>query len=533
MTTSRVLSFFLLVSIFIQFNRAATAQSFVIQFRAANIRDGSPLTLDSIRVRNLSRGKDTTLIGVTSLVISVATSLGEMEPAPEEFTLSNNFSNPFSNETRVRLSVGESDELELNLHDLFGRRIITWRERVERGAHEFQIDGSGLLPGAYLLSAHSERMIRMIRMVKSGAVSARAASLIYLGRGGTATGAAHSAGKSISSVAEDYRFIGYLGGFAPDTISTSLSAGGEYTFSIHADRLPLLATVAAGNITAGTAGSGGRVTSDGGFPVTSRGVCWNPLRVPTIADDKTEDGAGAGDFTSLLSGLSPRTMYFVRAYAVNGAGVGYGPALAFVTAQDGSGTFADIDGNVYQTLVLGTQTWMAENLNVTRARTGDTIPNVPDAAGWRARKTAAWCHYDNDPAKSLLYGRLYNYFAAADSPDIAPAGWHVPSDDEWQILVEYLGGDAVAGGRMKEPGTAHWLAPNTGATNESGFTGLGAGRRDLDGFFIERGAATRFWSTTANHSTNSWIRALSAGNAAALFDNENKRSGLSIRCVKD
>lgn len=160
----------------------------------------------------------------------------------------------------------------------------------------------------------------------------------------------------------------------------------------------------------------------------------------------------------------------------------------------------DIDGNVYQIVTIGTQVWMAENLKVTHYRNGDVIPNVTDGPTWAGLTTGAYCEYDNNVASVATYGRLYNWYAAVDTRNIAPDGWHVPSDEEWKQLETYLGmsqaeADAIGlrgsdeGGMLKETGTSHWDSPNTGATNESGFTALPGGHRRYGGFTLR-------WVTT-------------------------------------
>jgi uncharacterized protein (TIGR02145 family) len=135
----------------------------------------------------------------------------------------------------------------------------------------------------------------------------------------------------------------------------------------------------------------------------------------------------------------------------------------------------DIDGNEYHTVIIGGQEWMVENLRVTPYRNGDPIPNVSDTTSWRALTTGAYCSYDNDPSCSAMYGNLYNWYAVNDFRQIAPEGWHVPTYEEWIVLETHLGGDTIAGGKLKESGTEHWRAPNVGGTNESGFSALPGG----------------------------------------------------------
>jgi uncharacterized protein (TIGR02145 family) len=200
-----------------------------------------------------------------------------------------------------------------------------------------------------------------------------------------------------------------------------------------------------------------------------------------------------------------------------------------------AGTVTDIDGNVYQTVTIGTQEWMAENLKVTHYRNGDVIPNVTDGTAWTGLTTGAYCEYNNDVSNVATYGRLYNWYAVVDSRNMAPVGWHVPTDAEWQTLVDYLGGDAVAGGKMKEAGTSHWLSPNSYATNESGFSALPAGcRYHLDGHYDDIPWVTHLWSSTEYSSTIAWYRYLDYDHSrVARVAIYNKALGLSIRCVKD
>ena len=206
------------------------------------------------------------------------------------------------------------------------------------------------------------------------------------------------------------------------------------------------------------------------------------------------------------------------------------------TYGDGTGTVTDIDGNVYQTVTIGPQEWMAENLKVTHYRNGDAIPNVTDSATWLGLSTGAYCNYNNDAASVAVYGRLYNWFAADDSRSIAPEGWHVPSKDEWWLLTNslyYLGSEGAVGGKMKETGTTHWISPNSGATNESGFTGLPGGRRSsYYGIFGHLGDRAFFWST-ADASGQSWNLNLYYNSDGYHIWSDDRESGFSVRCVKD
>ena len=196
-------------------------------------------------------------------------------------------------------------------------------------------------------------------------------------------------------------------------------------------------------------------------------------------------------------------------------------------------TITDIDGNVYKTVKIGTQVWMAENLKVTHYRNGDPILNITDNTQWDSLTTGAYCNYNNDPNNAITYGRLYNWYAVTDSRNLAPIGWRVPTDAEWQTLINYLGGDDVAGGKIKEAGTTHWSSPNTGATNESGFTALPGGARADSGSFDLLGSNATFWSSTETNSNYAWYRRLTYNGASVDRDIGDKRHGVSVRLVRD
>jgi uncharacterized protein (TIGR02145 family) len=295
--------------------------------------------------------------------------------------------------------------------------------------------------------------------------------------------------------------------------------------------VPEVTTADVSEITQTTAQCGGTITSNGGATVTARGVCCSTNQTPTVADNKTTDGTGTGTFTSNITGLTAETTYYVRAYATNSEGTGYGSAKSFTTEEVQTGTVTDIDGNTYQTVKIGDQRWMSENLKVTHYRNGDSIPNVIDR--WYGLTIGVYCNYDFDTNNAVTYGSLYNWYAVNDSRNIAPEGWHIPSDNEWQTLVDYLGGDLVAGGKMKETGTTHWHNPNTGATNESGFSALPGGFRNNLGDFWDMGTYADFWSSTAYSSGVAWYRKL--GNASSGVGRYNilKEIGFSVRCIRD
>ena len=284
------------------------------------------------------------------------------------------------------------------------------------------------------------------------------------------------------------------------------------------------ATTTVTSITASTAASGGNITSDGGAAVTSRGVCWSISANPTTSNSKTTDGTGTGTFSSGITGLAASTTYYVRDYAVNSAGTSYGTQVSFTSAAVGNATTLD-------SVAIGAQIWTLKNLDVTTYRNGDAIPQVTDGAQWSTLTTGAWCYYNNDPANNAVYGKLYNWYAVTDPRGLAPLGWHVPTDLEWTTLSSFLGGESVAGGKMKEIGSTHWTTPNTGATNESGFTALGGGYRFWGGGFFDVGNVGYWWSSTA--APDPVARDLNYNLVGVDRQGSSKGAGHSVRCIKD
>lgn len=267
--------------------------------------------------------------------------------------------------------------------------------------------------------------------------------------------------------------------------------------------------------------SGGNITFDGGSAITSRGIIWSTSPNPTTAlTTKTSDGTGTGSYTTNLTGLLSNTTYYVRAYAINSNLTTYGNEYSFITLPQPNFT------------TICSQVWMTNNLDVTTYRNGDTIPQVTNLAQWSSLNTGAWCYYNNDSANGKGYGKLYNWYAVNDARGLAPQGWHVASDSEYTILSNCLGGLTVAGGTMKETGTTHWLSPNTGATNSSGFTAVGGGYRNQIGNFFSLGGNSYLWSSTSNSGTI-WYRSLGSSNASLFRSSAIRLNGYAVRCVKD
>jgi uncharacterized protein (TIGR02145 family) len=237
---------------------------------------------------------------------------------------------------------------------------------------------------------------------------------------------------------------------------------------------------------------------------------------------------------------------------INNQTVSLGVLQACITTNNPTGEFLDIDQNLYTYLPIGQQTWMQQNLNVSRYSDGTVIPQVSEQALWSGLYTGAWCYYGNNPANGAEYGKLYNWYAVAGIYDtasfndpslrkqLAPTGWHVPTDAEWTTLTNYLGGENVAGAKMKETGNTHWvnnpLGTNSIGTNSSGFTGLPGGYRgsSIDGNFFYYGNSGYWWSSSEDApSFGSWYRYIDSGTSKVYRYPNGDRTGYSVRCIKD
>jgi uncharacterized protein (TIGR02145 family) len=308
---------------------------------------------------------------------------------------------------------------------------------------------------------------------------------------------------------------------------------------------PAVTTTPVSEILYTSATSGGTVADDGGSSVVSRGVCWGTNSNPTIENKITNDGGGTGQFASSLTGLSIGETYFLRAYAINSVGIEYGSEESFTTHVTGVkfnssltyGTVTDAEGNNYKTIRIESQVWMAENLKSTKLNDGTAIPLVTGGPEWTNLVTPAYCWFDNnDTLYENIYGACYNWFVVSTGK-ICPAGWHIPSDSEWQTMINFLGGNNSAGSKIKESGTNNWVRTNNDATNESGFTALPSGQRSsLDGTFTGKGIYGGWWSATELFSSPfsaAWCRWIHADTTVVAHNEIFKKDGFSIRCLKD
>ena len=316
--------------------------------------------------------------------------------------------------------------------------------------------------------------------------------------------------------------------------------------------LPTVSTMGVTAITATTAVTGGNITDDGGSAVIARGVCWSTSHNPTTAGNHTSDGEGMGSFTSNLTGLTAGTTYFVRAYAINGNGTKYGDEVAFSTPVPfvcGTNTVSDYEGHIYNTVQIGDQCWMKENMRATKYSDGTSITKAS------VTQESSSTRYYYDPGQAANYGYLYNWPAAkgpssvsANNQGICPTGWHVPSNGEWTQLEQYVSSQSNYRCSNNSTYIAKALASTTGwasstnqcavgntpaSNNATGFSAVPAGYH-AGSSFTYSGSHAYFWSSTEYSSSYAYYRSLSYNNANVNSNTTvSKSDGYSVRCLRD
>jgi uncharacterized protein (TIGR02145 family) len=319
----------------------------------------------------------------------------------------------------------------------------------------------------------------------------------------------------------------YVKAYATNSVGTGY--GNQVSFTTLT--IPTVSTTAITIFTSTSATVGGNVTADGGVTVTERGVYWGISQNPESTGARLQVGGGTGSFSSSLTGLSPNTTYYVTAYAINSVGAAFGNQQIFSTDPI---IVNDIDGNIYDVVRIGSQIFMAENLKTTKYDNGDligtTTPATLDISGETTPKYQ-WA-YAGDESNVATYGRLYTWYAATDSRSVCPTGWHVPSNEEWVMLQNTFGGSIVAGSKMKEAGFSHWIYPNEGADNSSGFNALPGGLRYGTFNFITM--RSNYWSSHNYSTLNADYYELSYEYTNFLWGGDVPKTwGMSIRCLKD
>jgi len=323
----------------------------------------------------------------------------------------------------------------------------------------------------------------------------------------------------------------YVKSYAINNEGTGYST--QIQLTTNPPQLPTVTTAEISDITVFTANAGGTITSEGSGGITQRGVVYGTNPNPTVSNSVVQMN-GSPNFTGQITNLMQGTIYHIRAFCSGDFGTTYGEQKTFTTLAfftPGAGV-TDIDGNSYPTIIINGKEWMKENLKVSKYRNGDAIPNGLSNNAWQNATTGAYAIYNNNAANNTTYGKLYNWYAVTDSRNLCPAGWHVPTNSEWTTLEDDLGGSQVAGGKLKEVSSL-WIPPNTGATNESSFSGLPGGYRYSGGSYFDDGSLGFWWSSTENSAANAWSLYLKANNGFSNRNNYFKQNGFSVRCLRD
>lgn len=329
----------------------------------------------------------------------------------------------------------------------------------------------------------------------------------------------------------------YVRAYAVNSAGTSY--GNEVSFTTAGITAPVISTKELTNVTSSSLTTGGNITDNGGSNITSRGVCWSTDENPTTSDNVIETKSESLDFSTIINGLTDGTVYYIRAFATNSAGSSYGNQVTVITPV------TDIEGNVYKTVLIGTQVWMAENLKTTKFNDNSSIQNITGNAEWLATHAPAISWFDNNISNKNVYGALYNWYAVS-SGRLCPQGWHEPSDTDFNTLEITLGMPSseiyVYGFRGTDQGTqvkgtTTWDASGNG-TNSSGFNVLAYGYREwTTGQFWGLGTFTYFWTTSDDavngHPENGWYRRLDSVDPRIYRGTTLKEGGKYVRCVKD
>jgi uncharacterized protein (TIGR02145 family) len=302
----------------------------------------------------------------------------------------------------------------------------------------------------------------------------------------------------------------------------------------------------------------GTIVSLGNKEINELGFCWSESVNPEINGSLIKLGSrnSAGSFSITVYDVLPRTTYYVKAFAITNSITYYGDEKSFTTPDTLPLLIIDIDHNIYYTVKIGDQIWMSDNLKATRYSDGSTIPRVEERLAWFdfSLYTRAYCWYENYGAIGTTYGGLYTWPTAmniysendikpGNVQGVCPDGWHLPDDSEWKKLEIFLGMSQTEadrenwrgeneGSSLKHEGIQYWTSPNTGSTNESGFSALPAGWRDGAGYFRNLGTSARFWSSS-KRADYAWVRQLDYNSSRIYRGTIGLYEGISVRCIKD
>jgi uncharacterized protein (TIGR02145 family) len=356
----------------------------------------------------------------------------------------------------------------------------------------------------------------------------------------TEAGTVGAFSSTLATLVPDTKY--YVKAYATNANGTGF--GREIIFTTNKTAVPLVTTAQVTAVVQKSVIAGGTIVSDNGSTVVAKGVCWSKNHSPVITDSKSSSSDASGTFNILVTSLDVNTTYYVRAWATNRAGTSYGDEVSFTTAD--YGTVSDVDGNSYRTITIGNQVWMADNLRTTKYSNGDPIPNVISDSEWGELSGGAYCWYNNSEADyKNMYGALYNWFTVTDSRGICPAGWRIPDDSDWTVLIDYLtangygyegSGDDIAKSLASATG---WtindylgtIGNNQSSNNTSGFEAKPAGVRIKNGTFDVEGFICSLWSSKERIGSYANAISLSGEFKSVSRGYTYKLDGASVRCL--
>lgn len=552
-------------------------QTVLLTFTGRDANDNY-VQLDSVSICNITQGWQETIFWAdTILTLQVGTGIKDYDEL-DVFALRQNNPNPFNGITYASLQTTCVGDAVLELTDVSGR-IVEMQNfaSLQPGNHQFRVNVASA--GIYFLSARSNGHTSSIKMVNNGQGSMNRIeyqNFVNVRNVETQDFASQQKNnaKGVSAqpffVGDQMEYVGYATIYGIEVESEHIvqTQSASQTFSLQFEiphvLLPTVTTLALSDIYATTASCGGNVTSDGGATITARGLCWSTNPNPTIADSHTTDGAGIGHFVGNMTGLIPNTTYYVCAYATNGVGTSYGNQSIFTTAVNPDGnpcpdaiTITDVDNNTYNTVRIGNQCWMKENLRTMHYADGTSI----SLGNGSVSSTTAYCYYPGNSSSNVAtYGYLYNWKAVMRNSSssnavpsgvqgICPTGWHVPSNQEWTQLLDYVRSQSLyqcngsASNIAKAiSSTTSWgdscddvcaVGNNLSANNATGFSAVPAGTTINTGSTSFR-YAVFFWSATQEDSDCSFSCQYYYYDANVYNNNcKSKTRGLSVRCLKN
>lgn len=558
----------------------AFPQTVTLTFTGRDVNNNH-VQLDSVLITNLTYGwQETLYCPDTALTMQNRVGIDDNDVGTmctsSLLQLFQNNPNPFNGGTDVALYVANAGMVTLEITDMNGREIVTDAVAMQAGIHHFRITVSH--SGTYIMTARQNGNISAIKMVNNACNNGNIPIVEMMCTPSIQTQIEqnnHSVPKSGSrgTTTNPFNFgnlmeyVGFatINGSVAESQRITQQQGASQTFTLQFEvvqhQLATVTTASVCGVTQTGAIVGGEVTDDGGSVVLDRGVCWDSIATPTISDNCLHIGSGIGVFSDVLTALSPNTTYYVRAYAINGVGVSYGEEESFTTldeSQDGQScpgnpTVMDADSNIYNTVMIGSQCWMKENLKTTKYDDGTEI-----LQGTSTSTTVAYWYYPgNNSANKATYGLLYNWKAVmhnSSSSDnnpsgvqgVCPKGWHVPSDAEWTQLTDYVSSQSqyVCGYTSTYiakslAATVGWngssdecaITNNLNMNNDTGFGTLPAGR--YYGYYYDFGYHAYFHTSTESNSATIYRRDLSYNQAYVEKYTNNKYDAHSVRCLRN